>query len=269
MATGSLQNSVIQSLRTGNNRDGLVREMDPDAVNRKEGKSLASDDASRHCMGIFARRAASIRGSLFTWRALSTKPRDEELEEDEEVEEPSFWQGNCSRKLWKTSCTRTALNPSLPKNERVLYAALAPSPQTLTVLKSACRIWEDHLWAQISIMCEEKENMELMKLGDSFWEGGVEAVEKGVKEMPAVDAEREEKEWVKEVTETSKSLKDVVVWKAADHAFHFSQLYIILNRMSQLLEAFASGLSNRYYGREAIEYAQCVDSSRICALTPR
>lgn len=39
------KHSVMQSLRMGNNRDGLVREMDPDAVNREEGKSLASDDA--------------------------------------------------------------------------------------------------------------------------------------------------------------------------------------------------------------------------------
>lgn len=60
-------------------------------------------------------------------------------------------------------------------------------------------------------MCEEKETMELTKLGGSFWEGGVEAVEKGVKEMSAVDEEREEQDWVKEVTETLESLKGVVV----------------------------------------------------------
>ncbi len=41
------KHNVMQSLRMGNNRDGLVREMDPDAVNREEGKSLASDDAVR------------------------------------------------------------------------------------------------------------------------------------------------------------------------------------------------------------------------------
>jgi nuclear pore complex protein Nup107 len=41
------KHNVMQAQRTGNNRDGLVREMDPDAVNREEGKSLASDDAVR------------------------------------------------------------------------------------------------------------------------------------------------------------------------------------------------------------------------------
>lgn len=40
------KHSVMQSLRTGNGqRDGLVKELDPDAVNREEGKSLAADDA--------------------------------------------------------------------------------------------------------------------------------------------------------------------------------------------------------------------------------
>lgn len=35
----------MQSLRTGNpQRDGLVTEMDPDAVNRGDGATLASDD---------------------------------------------------------------------------------------------------------------------------------------------------------------------------------------------------------------------------------
>lgn len=107
--------------------------------------------------------------------------------------------------------TESHTKPSLPDNERILYAALAPSPQTSTILKSACRTWEDHLWAQISIMCEEKESMELRKLGGSFWEGSIEAVEKGVKEMSAADEEREEEDWVKEVTETLDSLKGVVV----------------------------------------------------------
>jgi hypothetical protein len=34
----------MQALRTGH-RDGLVKEMDPDAVNRESGKGLATDDA--------------------------------------------------------------------------------------------------------------------------------------------------------------------------------------------------------------------------------
>jgi nuclear pore complex protein Nup107 len=40
------KHTVMQSLRTGNpQRDGLVTEMDPDAVNRGDGATLAADDA--------------------------------------------------------------------------------------------------------------------------------------------------------------------------------------------------------------------------------
>lgn len=39
------KHSVMQALRMGSGRDGLVREMDPDAVNREEGRTLAADDA--------------------------------------------------------------------------------------------------------------------------------------------------------------------------------------------------------------------------------
>jgi len=39
------KHSVLQSLRMGNDRDGLIRQMDPDAVNRGDQKMLASEDA--------------------------------------------------------------------------------------------------------------------------------------------------------------------------------------------------------------------------------
>jgi hypothetical protein len=41
---------------------------------------------------------------------LATKPRDED--EDEDNESPNFWQGNRNRRLWKTTCTKAALNVS-------------------------------------------------------------------------------------------------------------------------------------------------------------
>ena len=40
------KHNVMQSLRTGTgHRDGLVRELDPDAMNRGDGRALAADDA--------------------------------------------------------------------------------------------------------------------------------------------------------------------------------------------------------------------------------
>jgi nuclear pore complex protein Nup107 len=40
------KHNVMQALRTGSGiREGLVKELDPDAMNRGDGRSLAADDA--------------------------------------------------------------------------------------------------------------------------------------------------------------------------------------------------------------------------------
>lgn len=114
------------------------------------------------------------------------------------------------------------LQPSLPDNERLLYAAIAPSPLTSSVLKSACRTWEDHLWADISVICEERASKELAKLSKfSYWENGgcsLDAAEKAASEQTAQEQQREsdnndidEEEWESEVVHTLESLKDVSV----------------------------------------------------------
>jgi len=95
---------------------------------------------------------------------------------------------------------------SLPEPERFFYAALAPSPHSLPTLISACETWEDYMWTHVSVMCEEKAERELSKLGGSFWEGGVEAMEKGVKEMSPIDEGHDQQSWVNEVTERLESL---------------------------------------------------------------
>ncbi|THU96793.1 hypothetical protein K435DRAFT_754578 [Dendrothele bispora CBS 962.96] len=280
------KHNVMQALRTGaGSRDGLVKEMDPDAVNREDGRSLAADDASYEkslAQALYGMvragrldeaielcrrahqpwRAASIRGSLlFHWKAISS---ENDSDDDEDAE---GWSGDRNRKLWKSSCTRAALNPALPEYDRVLYAALAPSPQTSLILKSACRTWEDHLWAQVSIMCEEKGTMELLRLGGSFWEGGQAAVEKGVRSVSQEITEDEEEQWEKEVHQTLDGLKSVHVedGPTADHPFHFSQLNIILNQTSYLLEIFANGLQNGAYDTEVYEYApMCRFFAHLC-----
>lgn len=91
-----------------------------------------------------------------------------------------------------------------------MYAALAPSPQTSVHLKAACRTWTDHLWAQVSVVCEEKESAELNRLTESFWEGsgptdvGIDEVNEDVEDV-------EEEEWEKEVVSSLESLSDVAV----------------------------------------------------------
>ncbi|GLB38465.1 putative nuclear pore protein 84 / 107 [Lyophyllum shimeji] len=283
------KHSVMQSLRTGaGHRDGLVKRMDPDAVNREQGRGLASDDANYEkslvqalCGYVRAGRleeaidlcrkanqpwrAASIRGSrLFQWRAISTEPQEEEVMDGDDNE---VWSGNRHRKLWKAACTRAALSVTLPDHERTLYAALAPSPQTSVILKSSCRTWEDHLWAQISIMCEEKETMEMTKLGGGFWEGGLTAVEQGVPEITQEEQEKEEVDWEKEVTETLTSLENIPVAEGpgADHPFHYSQLHIILNQTDQLLDTFAMKLRSGTFLPSSPEYAPlCRFFAHLC-----
>lgn len=63
-------------------------------------------------------------------------------------------------------------------SDRLLHAALAPSPQTLGVLtKEACKTWEDHLWARVSALCEEKLSESMQLLGPNFWECGTKALD--------------------------------------------------------------------------------------------
>ncbi|TEB19903.1 hypothetical protein FA13DRAFT_1820574 [Coprinellus micaceus] len=273
------KHTVLQGMRSGGAyRDGLVRELDPDAPNREEGRALASDDASGEKVLLQALyacvragrledavelcrrahqpwRASSILGSrLFRWPALSTEPREEDsdamVEDDAEA-----WHGNQNRKLWKKTCVHAALNNALSDQERLLYASLTPSPLTATILKSACRTWEDHLWVQISIICEEKESLELGRLGGSFWEGGA---------VP--DEDQEEEEWKAEVEATLKTLEDVAVTEGPDsgHAFHFAQLRIILDETDELLEKFA-GILTANVQKQTFEYGQlCRFFAHLC-----
>jgi nuclear pore complex protein Nup107 len=86
-----------------------------------------------------------------------------------------------------------------------------PSPQTSTQLKASCHTWEDKLWAQVSIVCEEKESEELGKLNHSFWEGDGPESANPKSRVPDEAEEIEADEWEKEVIESLESLADVVV----------------------------------------------------------
>ncbi|RDB16266.1 hypothetical protein Hypma_003007 [Hypsizygus marmoreus] len=51
----------------------------------------------------------------------------------------------------------------------------------------------------------------------------------------------------------------------ADHAFHFSQLHIILDRTGTLLDVFANGLHNGSYSKASFEYAtMCRFFAHLC-----
>ena len=173
------------------------------------------------------------------------------MEEDEEGD-PDFWHGNQRRALWKTSCTRAALDARLSSAERALYAALAPSIQTSSVLKSACRTWEDALWATISILCEEHQSEALARLGGGFWEPSGRASDEG---GDAEAGDDEEEAWRAEVEQELQTLTTAQVQEGlcADDPFHISQLHIILDRTDALLDDFASRLRDGAYDPESSE----------------
>ena len=153
--------------------------------------------------------------------------------DDEDLEDSQHWRGNVRRRMWKTVCHRAALNvrcplrfftsphlhgvriqPTLSAAERALYAALAPTPATSTALKSHCRTWEDHLWALVSVACEERLSAGLANIErECFWEGGLGALESGV--TAGVDGRPrdagEEDEWEEEVMQTLQALSSVQV----------------------------------------------------------
>lgn len=76
------------------------------------------------------------------------------------------------------------LQPHLTEAERIVYAALCPTLETASILlTSACRTWEDVVWAQVSVLFEEKQNEAMRVLGGGgFWEDGLAAVEKSDRE---------------------------------------------------------------------------------------
>ena len=103
---------------------------------------------------------------------------------------------------------RIQFQSNLSIAERALYAALAPSPQTLLPLKEACHTWSDHLWAQVSVICEEKESAELGKLKGSFWEGSLG----GTSANDVTPRLRQtETEWEQEVVKSLSGLSSIAV----------------------------------------------------------
>ncbi|KAJ7905257.1 107-domain-containing protein [Mycena olivaceomarginata] len=276
------KHSIMQSLRLagGGARDGLV--------NRGDGRMLASDDTNyekglAQVLYSYVRagrlgdaidlcrkahqpwRAASIRGSLlFQWRAITNEQYEDDAMEDDLTD---AWEGNRRRQLWKSACTRSAINPNISENDRILYAALVPTPQTSSVLKTACRTWEDHLWAQISVVCEEKQSTEMLRVGGSFWEGGLPAVESGVRVLSPDAEEAESEEWEEEVRGSLEILKTVAVQEGpgAQHPFHYSQLQIILNRIGPLMENFSAGVQDGTYAQASFEYTtMCRFFAHLC-----
>ena len=185
---------------------------------------------------------------------LATARQYDAADEDEEGD-PDLWYGNKRRASWKTACTRTALDSRLSSAERALYAALAPSVQTSTVLKSSCRTWEDALWATISVLCEERQSEALARLGGGFWEPSGRDLGGGDVGGGEGDGDEEEDAWRVDVEQELQTLATAQVQEGlgADDPFHISQLHIILDRTDALLDDFASRLRDGAFDPESSE----------------
>ncbi|KAF8324711.1 nuclear pore protein 84/107 [Cantharellus anzutake] len=177
---------------------GLVKELDPDAVTRSaihgaepsvlEPKDAEFEKALSQRLYTYIRagdietaidickvvdqpwRSAAMRGAhSFSWQFLETsaeEPDDTAMDEDAALMEGC--RGNIRRKLWRKSCQTAARSSTLPSTSRTLLAALAPSLATLPTLLPALRTWEDHLWARVSALLEERVDA-LLGHYQSFW----------------------------------------------------------------------------------------------------
>ncbi|KAG1763900.1 107-domain-containing protein [Suillus placidus] len=96
----------------------------------------------------------------------------------------------------------------------------------------------------------------MIKLGGGFWDGGLAVLENIPSPPSQEEVAAEAEEWEREVTSASETLGSVRVedGPTADHAFHVSQLAIILDRTSSLLETFAAGLRDGNFDPESSEY---------------
>jgi len=121
------------------------------------------------------------------------------------------------------------MQPALSDQERLLYASIAPSAETSIILKSSCRTWEDHLWADLSVLCEEKTSRELARLATAnFWEGGVDNLEKPSLEVDQSQFEHQEEAWAQEVSRVLENLQSVAVAEGYDFYSHkITCIYLI------------------------------------------
>ncbi|KIJ51179.1 hypothetical protein M422DRAFT_223628 [Sphaerobolus stellatus SS14] len=254
----------------------LVKELDPDATMRNSGSTLTADDAAyekalAHVLYTYLRAgqseqamelcrsaqrpwlAAAMQGySLFDWQAMTKQAEeDDAMEQDSAVEVT----GNKRRRLWKKTCIAAALDTDMPISGRVLNAALAPSRKTLGILvKEACKTWEDHLWARVATLFEEKMSEATTMLGPNFWERDSLDVEPPKSTMDIAEFERAALEEAREVLGKMVDLN--VEGPGPEDPFHLTQLRVILDQADPLLQDFAHYLGGDNLNRNTAHYAR-------------
>ncbi|EJD49593.1 hypothetical protein AURDEDRAFT_161152 [Auricularia subglabra TFB-10046 SS5] len=257
---------IVHDKRVSNSRSGnIVQEMDPDAVNRAPGMVLDPndesyeralsqslyayiragqlDDAMTFCRDVYHPwRAAILRGSTpFSWGIF--EPRDADAMD---VAGASECSGNKRRKLWKDACATAARATTLNQPTRSLYAALAPQRRTLPILLAQCKTWEDHLWAHVTVLLEERLDGQMGELKGCFWLTGLDAIRKpeitdGRDDgMDVEEHVQDEAAWKAEVMRELSELSGVSVEEGApaSNIYHYSQLQVITDKIDELISQF-------------------------------
>ncbi|KAG8935349.1 Nucleoporin nup84 [Tulasnella sp. 418] len=255
---------IQQSRRAGRpGTDNLVTQLDPDVLNRESGTLDSEDMAFEKALAftlfshvrsgrldeafVICREsdqpwlAAALRGCImFHWAPITSREQDEEGSSmQEEISEAI--QGNKRQKLWRETCQRSSSNPLFSPAMRALLASLCPTPRTFPALLPLMRTWEDHLWARVNMLQQERIWACLESLG-GFWMNGMSLKQRVTAgdeaESPAVSGEAE---WSHEVRKTLAELEQVKVDQGSDyrHPIHFAQLHIICNRTDNLFVEFA------------------------------
>jgi nuclear pore complex protein Nup107 len=217
---------LAQKRRTRTAANGLVDALDPDAVNRpvkgsRDPGALNPEDANYeealarsifYCIraGHLDQAANIARQSARPWWAASLLgSQGISLDLVSSISsgrhDGEMWMGNRRRRLWKECCIRAAASVRLvPREtvsvidellqslmsplERAIYAAIAPTSTTLPALLPFCKTFEDHLWARIIGLVEDKIETELSKVeSQSYWES--EGCARGAFEPSAVPDE--------------------------------------------------------------------------------
>ncbi|KZV90878.1 hypothetical protein EXIGLDRAFT_676668 [Exidia glandulosa HHB12029] len=251
------------------NTGNIVKELDLDAVNRVPGAVLDPNDESyeralSQALYAFIRagqldnamelcrnvdhpwRAAVLRGSVpFSWSLFDPHDGAPQHEDSMDVVSLSGASGNTRRRLWKEACAAAARTTTLNPQTRGMYAALAPQRSTLPVLLAQCKTWEDHLWAHINVLFEERLDAQISELKGCFWLSGLDAIQKPKLQLlpDAFESHvQHESAWKQEVFRELEGLQTVAVEEGApaQSVYHMVQLSFILNRTNALLDEFTT-----------------------------
>ncbi|GAA6058971.1 hypothetical protein JCM10212_001681 [Sporobolomyces blumeae] len=268
------KNKVKQLKRTGAKApQGLVEDLDPDALLRaggaQEGARLEPDDAAYERALVrtlyeYVRtgqldlaldlcrqsdeswRSASLSGGRL-WSDAALSPEDDVDAMDEEQEEKRA-RGNLNRRLWKTMCRKIAASPTLDPYERALYGALSGDVSSVLPV---CTSWEDVVWAHLNSLFEShlEASLSLSQSG-RYWTRTPPSV------APAPDKLDSEDPLFGSLTQPGTGIRNQLegvfekllksekhdLQAAAKNPFHVSQMYLIVDKIGQLLETFVERL---------------------------